>query len=97
MSDDRNLAVIGERVLGRHDEAPAPGKAGRSCALGLDGDEARRGGADEVGERRREGEQGAVTHLRNGRIGKVWRAARTILIPSRCWRFAAEIERLCAK
>ena len=58
MGDDRNLAVVGERVLGRDDEARAPGKAGRSRALGLDGDEARRDAADEIGKRRREVEQG---------------------------------------
>ena len=67
MGDDRELALVGERVLGRDDEAWTPGKAARSRAAGLDGDEARRDVADETGELGRQGEQ-----ERKRRIGLTW-------------------------
>ena len=69
MGDDRKLAVVGERVLGRDDEAWAPGKAGRARACGLDRDEARRDVADESGKRRRQGQA-----RRKRRIGLTWEA-----------------------
>jgi hypothetical protein len=65
MRNNRVIAVVGQRVLSRNDEAWAPGKASRLCASGLDGDEARRDVADETGELGRQGEQ-------EGRGGFVW-------------------------
>ena len=53
VGDDLDVAVVGERVLRRHDEAWAPDEAARFGALRLHGDDARRRAADEVGERRR--------------------------------------------
>ena len=53
MGDDRKLAIVRQRVLGRDNEAWTPGKAGQARATGLDGDEAGRDVADETGEPRR--------------------------------------------